>query len=50
MITFLDNTSDTYGNGIKIGGGGTVVVGSGESAANLSVTPGTENTYILADG
>ena len=50
MITFLDNTNDTYGNGIKIGGGGTVVVGAGESAANLSATAGTENAYLLADG
>lgn len=50
MITFLDNTDDAYGNGIKIGGGGTVVVGSGESAANFSIAAGTESTYILADG
>lgn len=50
MITFLDNTSDTYGNGIKIGGGGTVVVGAGESAANLSVTAGTETLYLTSDG
>lgn len=49
MIQFLDNDTDTYGNGIKIGGGGVVVIGSGESAANMTVTPGQEQTYILAD-
>lgn len=31
MIRFIDNAEDTYGNGIGIGGGGLVVVGSGES-------------------
>lgn len=50
MITFLDNTADAYGNGIKIGGGGVVVVGAGESAANLSVTPSSEALYLTADG
>ena len=35
MIGFLDNTSNTYGNGIRIGGGGTVVVGAGESSTGL---------------
>ena len=49
MITFVDNTADEYGNGIKIGGGGLVVIGSGESS-NIDVAAGTENTYILADG
>lgn len=49
MIQFLDNDTDTYGNGIKIGGGGVVVIGSGESAANMTVTPSQEQTYILAD-
>ena len=31
MIRFIDNAEDTDGNGIGIGGGGLVVVGSGES-------------------
>lgn len=32
MIDFIDNTSDTYGNGIAIGGGGQTIIGGGESA------------------
>jgi len=32
MIKFIDNTADTYGNGIAIGGGGLVVIGGGESS------------------
>ena len=56
MIRFIDNTADTYGNGISIGGGGLAVLGSGESAdtllTNLSLTAsgGTETTYITSDG
>ena len=56
MIRFIDNTADTYGNGISIGGGGLAVFGSGESAdtilSNLSLTAagGTETTYIGSDG
>ena len=50
MITFVDNTSDTYGNGIKIGGGGVTVVGAGESAASLSVSANNEALYLVADG
>jgi hypothetical protein len=50
MITFLDNTSDANGNGIKIGGGGVVIIGAGESAANMSVTPGNEVLYLTSDG
>lgn len=56
MIRFIDNTGDTYGNGISIGGGGLTVLGSGESAdtilSNLSLTAsgGTETTYIASDG
>lgn len=55
MIRFIDNTSDIYGNGISIGGGGLVVLGAGESAdtilSNLSLTAagGTETTYIGSD-
>lgn len=56
MIRFIDNASDTYGNGIGIGGGGLVVIGAGESSdtllSNLSLTSsgGTETTYITSDG
>ncbi len=54
MIRFIDNASDEYGNGISIGGGGAVVIGSGESASTLqtaeSIIGNTENTYIAADG
>ena len=56
MIRFIDNTADTSGNGISIGGGGLTVLGSGESAntilSNLSLTSsgGTETTYICSDG
>ena len=50
MITFVDNEDDVNGNGIKIGGGGVTVVGSGESAANLSVSGGSEVLYLLSDG
>ena len=53
MIKFVDNTVDTYGNGIVIGGGGLVVVGAGESADNLvsalSLTGGQEKLYLGSD-
>lgn len=54
MIKFIPNTVDSYGDGIVIGGGGSVVIGSGESADNFrtaaSVGPGTEHTYLVSDG
>lgn len=50
MITFLDNTSNTNGNGIKIGGGGAVAVGAGNSATDLSVTASSETLYLTSDG
>lgn len=56
MIRFIDNATDTYGNGISIGGGGLAVLGSGESTntilnnLNLTSTGGTEATYIGSDG
>ena len=56
MIRFLDNTVDSYGNGIVIGGGGVVIIGSGESSSailndtTLNVTGGIEATYVTSDG
>lgn len=32
MIRWLDNTTNTYGNGISIGGGGITIIGGGEAA------------------
>lgn len=32
MIRFMDNASDTYGNGVAIGGGGAAIIGGGESS------------------
>ena len=52
MIHFLDNTSDTYGNGIQIGGGGLVVIGAGESSGEIvsGKSAGSEDLYLGADG
>ena len=54
MIRFIDNTGDTYGNGIVIGGGGLTILGSGESGdtlySNLGYTGGSEITVIGSDG
>lgn len=54
MIRFIDNSSDIYGNGISIGGGGLAIFGSGESAdtmvSNLGYTGGSEVTVIASDG
>lgn len=53
IIKMKDNTSDAYGNGIVIGGGGAVVIGAGESAdtyySGASLSPGDESTRITAD-
>ena len=43
MIRFLDNTTDAYGNGISIGGGGLTIIGGGESATTM------QNTFANAD-
>lgn len=52
MIRFIDNTTDAYGNGISIGGGGLTVIGGGESATevakNLSVN--SEKLVLANDG
>lgn len=53
MIKFHDNTEDTYGNGISIGGGGVVIVGAGESASSTftgaGVKGGTESLFLTSD-
>ena len=53
MIKWLDNTGDTYGNGISIGGGGAVVIGAGESSDTIvsgaGVSGGTETLYLGSD-
>ena len=55
MIRMLDNTADAYGNGISIGGGGIVIIGSGEFADSFitakgnNFNSGDEITYIGAD-
>ena len=53
MIRFIDNTSDAYGNGISIGGGGQTIIGGGESAdiaAAQTGTTGSEVMYVCNDG
>lgn len=54
MIRFLDNTTDNLGNGVSIGGGGQLILGSGEAATNLegaiATNTGAENAYLLGDG
>lgn len=39
MIKFIDNSSDTYGNGIAIGGGGLTIIGGGESSDVIKNAP-----------
>ena len=53
MIKWIDNSNDTYGNGIEIGGGGAVVIGGGESASAMRGTLGSggdEVLYLCNDG
>ena len=50
MIRWIDNTADTYGNGIRIGGGGATIIGGGESADLPSVSGGDEILYLMNDG
>ena len=53
MIKFKDNTSDTYGNGIVIGGGGLTIVGGGEAADTTLAqysTGGSETLELVNDG
>ena len=53
MIKFINNTSDPYGNGIAIGGGGLTIIGSGESSDVVMgqySSGGDENMIIAGDG
>ena len=53
MITFIDNTADAYGNGIGIGGGGTTIIGGGESVSEVKSTlsnGGDEKLILANDG
>ena len=50
MIRFIDNTSNTYGNGISIGGGGSTVIGAGESAMSFVTSGGDKRLFLLSDG
>ena len=53
MIKFIDNSSDTYGNGIAIGGGGLTIIGGGESADTIKsthTTSGDEQLILANDG
>lgn len=47
MIRFIDNTSDTYGNGIYIGGGGQTIIGGGESAGVMAAEAGTSGSEYM---
>lgn len=53
MIEFIDNSSDEYGNGIAIGGGGLTIIGGGESVdvvKSTSTTGGDERLILANDG
>lgn len=49
MIRFIDNTSDADGNGISIGGGGSTVIGAGDSAMSYVTNGGDERLFLLSD-
>lgn len=53
IITFLDNTTDQWGNGVAIGDGGVAILGGGESAhylaAEYAPNPGTEKAIVSSD-
>ena len=53
MIHFLDNNTNTYGNGIAIGGGGVTILGGGEAANTLAQqyadNVDTEKAIVAAD-
>lgn len=53
MIKFVDNTLDSYGNGIVIGGGGLTIIGGGESSSVMASqysSGSPENMVISNDG
>ena len=50
MIKWINNTSDAYGNGIRIGGGGATIIGGGESSDLPNVNGGDEVLYLMNDG
>lgn len=50
MVRFIDNTSDAYGNGIVIGGGGQTIIGGGESSTEMMNQAGTSGTEIMYVG
>lgn len=52
MLSFIDNSADEYGNGIRIGGGGATLIGGGESSgvtASLLSSGGDERMIISND-
>ncbi len=51
IIKFIDNPSDSYGNGIVIGGGGATVLGGGESSIEImnTLTNGGDERLILGN-
>ncbi len=50
MIKWINNTSDAYGNGIRIGGGGATIIGGGESSDLPNINGGDEVLYLMNDG
>ena len=53
MIKFIDNTTDAYGDGIRIGGGGATIIGGGESAeiwqSGTGISGGSEVMDVVND-
>jgi len=49
IIHFLNNTSDEWGNGVAIGGGGRTVIGGGEAASSFYDSTGTEDVILASD-
>ena len=52
MIKFINNTNDSYGNGIAIGGGGLTIIGSGKSSdvvMSQHSSGGDKNMIIAGD-
>lgn len=47
MIKFKDNTADTSGNGIIIGGGGLTAIGGGESVDTMTASLGGNDEKLL---